>query len=249
MQRRFSGISKLYGKEGFSQISQAHICVIGVGGVGSWVAEALFRSGIGKVTLIDMDHVAESNTNRQLQALEPNFGKSKVAVLKEHGLQINPNLNINAIEDFVTRETVEQYLNSEMTYVIDCIDSFRSKAAIINYCNSHKIKIITVGGTGGQIAPEKIRCTDLYKTEQDRLLAQTRRLLRTDYGFTQNPKRKFGVKSVWSIETPKEVLAECGTADSSLNCSGFGSAMTITASVAMLVVAEVLKSLGNEKTE
>lgn len=250
MERRFSGVARLYGQAALTRFSQAHVCVIGVGGVGSWAAEALARSGIGKLTFIDLDHVAESNVNRQLQALENDFGKPKVLALKERVAQINADAEVITVEDFVSADNLEQLIDNDFDYVLDCIDSFRTKAALIHYCWRQKINVITLGGAGGKIDPTKIGCTDFYKTEQDPLLAQTRRLLRQKYGFSKNPKRRFGIKAVWSIEPPvmPEQNDECGIGTHDLNCAGFGSAMTVTASFAMLAVAQVLKYLTEQAT-
>lgn len=239
--RRFGGIIRLYGEAAFTRFSHAHIAVIGVGGVGSWAVEALARSGIGTLTLIDLDNVAESNINRQLAALSSTIGKAKVDVLAERCLDINPTITIHCIEDFVERENLAELITPHFDYVLDCIDSFRIKAALAAHCKRHKIKLITVGGAGGQIDPTKIRLSDLSKTLQDPLLARMRKELRQHYHFPQNPKRRFDVPAVWSEEAIK--IPQNGPA-CDLSCAGgIGSITTVTASFAFVAVSHVLSKL------
>ena len=250
-QRRFGGIAKLYGEQGLAQFTSSHICVIGVGGVGSWAVESLARSGIGEITMIDMDVVSESNINRQLPAMSSTLGRDKTAVLAERIEEINPECKVNIIDDFVTIENVAELLNTSMSFVIDCIDSSRVKAALISHCKQSKIKVITLGGAGGQIDPGKVTIGDLSQTKQDPLLSKTRKLLRQDYGFSTNPKRRFSIPCVYSEEAQR-YAAEDGSfsfdkpsgAGGSLNCAGgLGSCTTVTATFALRAVAEVLKKL------
>ena len=244
--RRFGGIIRLYGEAAFARFSQAHVCVIGVGGVGSWAVEALARSGIGTLTLIDLDNVAESNINRQLAALSSTIGKAKVDVLAERCLDINPNITIHRIEDFIERDNLAELLTSQFDYVLDCIDSFRIKAALAAHCKRHKIKLITVGGAGGQIDPTKIRLSDLSKTLQDPLLARMRKELRQHYHFPQNPKRRFDIPAVWSEEAIK--IPQNGPA-CDLSCAGgIGSITTVTASFAFVAVSHVLSKLATQSS-
>jgi tRNA A37 threonylcarbamoyladenosine dehydratase len=239
--RRFGGIIRLYGEAAFARFSQAHLCIIGVGGVGSWAVEALARSGIGQLTLIDLDNVAESNINRQLAALSSTLGKAKVDVLAERCLDINPSMTIQRIEDFVERENLSDLITKQFDYVLDCIDNFRVKALLAAHCKHHKIKLITVGGAGGQIDPTKIRLSDLSKTLQDPLLARMRKELRQHYHFPQNPKRRFDIPAVWSEEAIK--IPENGPA-CDLSCAGgIGSITTVTASFAFVAVSHVLSKL------
>lgn len=248
-QRRFGGIARLYGEAGLTAFNQAHVCVIGVGGVGSWVVEALARSAIGELTLIDLDHVAESNTNRQLPALEGNYGRAKVQALAERVLAINPACRVHCVEAFVSAENLSELIRPEMDWVMDCIDTFRVKAALIAYCRRNKINCITVGGAGGQTDPGKIRLADLSRTEYDPLLAQTRKLLRTHYGFSRNLKRRFGIPTVYSSEhlQPPVAGGSCDLSEASprsgLNCAGFGAAMHVTASFGLMAVGHVLDKL------
>ena len=164
---RFAGIARLYGTQPAEIIRAAHICVIGIGGVGSWSAEALARSGIGKITLIDHDDIAASNTNRQIHTLSDTLAQSKVEVMATRIRQINPECQVNAIDDFVTETTLQKYLQQDYQCVIDAIDSIKFKAAMIYYCRRNKIPIITTGGAGGLTDPTKIEIADLSRTWND----------------------------------------------------------------------------------
>ena len=250
-QRRFGGIAKLYGESALLQFKQSHICVIGVGGVGSWAVEALARSGVGEITMIDMDVVSESNINRQLPAMSSTLGKDKTAVLKARIIEINPDCIINITDDFVTIENVADVIDPSTHFVIDCIDSSRVKAALISHCHRNKIKVVTLGGAGGQIDPGKIQLSDLSKTKQDPLLSKTRKLLRQDYGFSSNLKRSFGVTAIYSEEPQRYATVEGSFSfdkpsgsEMTLSCAGgLGSSMMVTASFALRAVAEVLRKL------
>lgn len=241
--RRFGGIQRLYGEEGAARIAASHVAVVGVGGVGSWVVEAMARSGVGHLTLIDMDHVAESNINRQLPALEGTLGMLKAGVLAERSLAINPCLQVEVVDAFVDAGNLEQIIRPDFGWVIDCIDSFRIKAGMVAFCRRRRQSIITAGAAGGQLDPTRVRVSDLRRTEQDPLLARTRRLLRQEYGFPGNPKRSFGVPAVWSDE-PLRSPGDCGTSrDSSLNCAGFGACMPVTAGFGLAAAGYVLRDI------
>lgn len=249
--RRLAGIRRVYGDLAFEQFQRSHICVIGIGGVGSWAAEALARSGIGRITLIDLDNVAESNVNRQIHALTGEFGKAKVTAMHERILAINPHCQVDEIEDFVTPDNLPATLDRAYDFIIDCTDHFRTKAAIIAYCRRHKFRLITIGGAGGQTDPTRIRTADLSKTEHDGLLSKVRKLLRSDYHFPRNPQRRFDIPCVYSEEQlvyPDRNGGLCrekpANLDSGLGCAGsFGSVMTVTATFGMVAVAYVLKRL------
>jgi len=241
--RRFGGIGRLYGDSALERFESAHLCVVGVGGVGSWAVEALARSGIGRLTLIDMDHVAESNINRQLPALESELGKAKVQALAERIQLINSDCEVTCIEEFVDQKNLSQLIHGDFDWVIDCIDSFRIKAAMIAHSRRRKQAVITVGGAGGQVDATRVRVSDLYKTEQDPLLARTRRLLRQEYGFSSNPKRRFRVPCVWSDEPQRTSQGCMAQEEGSLNCAGFGACMPVTAGFGMAVAGYVLRNL------
>jgi tRNA threonylcarbamoyladenosine dehydratase len=249
-QRRFGGIARLYGQQGLARFAAAHVAVIGIGGVGSWAVEALARSGVGALTLFDLDHIAESNVNRQLHALEGAFGKAKVEAMEERVLAINPACRVTPVEAFIEPDNLGLLTDGAFGYVVDCIDSFRIKAALIAACRRHKVPVITLGGAGGRVDPTCIRLADLSRSEQDPLLSKTRKQLRREYGFPLNPKRRFEVPCVYSMEQqvyPDPEGAVCldrpTAIESSLNCGGYGSAMTVTASFGLVAVSHVLKRL------
>ncbi|MEO0367879.1 MAG: tRNA threonylcarbamoyladenosine dehydratase [Pseudomonadota bacterium] len=255
-QRRFGGIERLYGSEGLDRLLSSHICVIGIGGVGSWVAEALARTAVGELTLIDLDVVAESNINRQLVALDSQLGRDKTAVMCERIADINPNCRVHQIDDFITTANAAELLGDQFDYVVDCVDDFRVKAAIVDHCKRHKMKLVTVGGAGGQIDPSKIVRADLSKTEHDVLLARTRKLLRQDYGFPKNLKRSFGIATVYSKEQLRFPDGEGGLSSSKptagdvegslngLNCAGgLGSVTHVTAAFGMLAASVAINDL------
>ncbi|MBU2976974.1 tRNA cyclic N6-threonylcarbamoyladenosine(37) synthase TcdA [Alteromonas sp. C1M14] len=250
--QRFGGITRLYGEHGLSRLQQAHVCVIGVGGVGSWSAEALARSGVGSLTLIDLDDVCTTNINRQIHALDSTVGEPKVAVLKERVQQINPQCNVTIIEDFVTPDNVRDYINPQFDSVVEATDSVKAKAAIIACCKRNKQHIVTIGGAGGQIDPTLITRGDLAKTIQDPLAAKVRSELRRFYNFTKNPKRRFGVECIYSTEQLRypqpdgsvcfnKSALEGGT---KLDCAGgFGAVVTVTATFGMFAAASVVNRL------
>lgn len=245
--RRFGGVERLYGATALHRFSKAHICVVGIGGVGSWAAEALARSAIGRITLIDLDMIAESNVNRQIHALGNEFGKAKVLAMRERIHAINPTCEVSAREDFLTPDNLDAMLGRDVDYVIDAIDQVRVKAAMIAWCARRNLPVITVGGAGGQIDPTRIEIADLARTIQDPLLAKVRSLLRKEYGFTRALKKKFGVPAVFSNEPLRypQSDATCSTppALAGLNCAGFGSSVCVTAAFGLFAVAEVLKHL------
>ena len=259
--RRFAGIAKLYGDSGLARLAAAHVCVIGIGGVGSWAVESLARSGVGAITMIDMDVVSASNINRQLLATSDTLGCDKVAVMQDRVERINKNCKVSAIDDFISRDNLDILLSNEFDYVIDCIDDFKIKAALINHCKRHEINVLTTGGAGGQIDPSKIRKTDLSRTQHDVLLATTRKRLRQDYGFARNLNKTFGVPCVYSDEQPvypdgqgglsaQKPKRNQGDAEHSnaLNCAGgMGSITHITATFGFFATAHVLNEIAHAK--
>jgi len=247
LERRFGGIARLYGEAGFGRLRAAHCCVVGIGGVGSWAAEALARSGIGALTLIDLDMVAESNTNRQVHALGDEYGKAKVNAMAVRIGAINPACRVTCIEDFVTPENCASLLRTDFSYVIDAIDQARTKAAMIAHCRRQRIPLITAGAAGGQLDPTRIRVADLARTEQDPLLAKVRTLLRREHGFTRKPREKFGIAAVYSDEPLRYPQASCSVpaAASGLNCAGFGSSVCVTAAFGLAAAAHALQEISN----
>lgn len=228
------------------------ILVAALCGVGAWAAEALARTGIGAITLIDMDDVCVTNTNRQIHALRDNVGLAKAEVMAERIRQINPECRVTVVDDFVTPDNVAQYMSVGYSYVIDAIDSVRPKAALIAYCRRNKIPLVTTGGAGGQIDPTQIQVTDLAKTIQDPLAAKLRERLKSDFGVVKNSKGKLGVDCVFSTEAlvyPQSdgtVCAMKATAEGPkrMDCaSGFGAATMVTATFGFVAVSHALKKM------
>lgn len=253
--RRFAGIGRLYGTLALESFASAHVCVIGIGGVGSWAAEALARSGIGAITLIDLDDICISNTNRQIHALTSTIGQDKTTVMAARIKEINPDCQVNCVEDFVAVDNLFEIFSHQFSYVIDCIDSIKAKTALIAHCKRNKIPLVTIGGAGGQIDPTQIALTDLAKTINDPLLAKVRNNLRRDYHYSRNVKRSFGIDAVYSTEQlryPKPDGSVCHSKQSTdgamrLDCSGgFGAVTVVTASFAFVAVSRVLQKLADK---
>ena len=230
--RRFGGIARLYGDEALARFSRAHVCVVGVGGVGSWAVEALARSGIGRLTLIDLDNVAESNVNRQLHALTDDFGKAKVT-------------------DFVTEDNLDELFRRPFDFVIDAIDQIRVKAAMAAYFVKHKQPFIISGGAGGQKNPALIQTADLSRVTHDPLLSNLRYTLRKRYGFSRDTKEKMRVPCVYSTEniTPPQSGEACSTdaAPQGLSCAGYGASMLVTASFGLYCAQAAVEHIAGWK--
>lgn len=243
-ERRFGGVARLYGIEGAERLRTANVCVVGIGGVGSWSVEALVRTGVGRITVVDLDMVAESNTNRQIHALGDIYGRAKVDVMAERIRAINPACQVDCIEDFVTQENVGSILDQGFSAVIDAIDQVRVKAAMIAFCRQRNIPVIVAGAAGGQTDPTQVRVADLSQTIQDPLLAKVRSILRREYGFTRDGKRKFRVPAVFSTEPLRYPSndASCDTerGPAGLNCAGFGSSVCVTSVFGMAAAAQAI---------
>lgn len=244
--RRLGGVARLYGAEGAARIAAAHVCVIGIGGVGSWAAEALARSGVGRLTLIDLDHVAESNINRQIHALDASLGQAKVQAMAARIAGINPACRVDCIEEFIEPDNVEALLPA-CDAVIDAIDAVRAKAALIAHCQRQKRLLVTTGGAGGRVDPTRVQVDDLSRTIQDALASNVRARLRKEYGFPRDPKKKFGVDCVFSpeqiVRPAAEVCETDGGALQGLNCAGYGSSVAVTATFGFAAAARVLVKL------
>lgn len=251
-EQRFGGIARLYGKEGLARLNAAHVAVVGIGGVGSWAAEALARTGVGEISLFDLDDVCVTNINRQLLALEETVGQPKVEVLAARLQAINPACRVHPVADFVTQDTLANYLTEELDFVLDCIDSVVAKAALIAWCKRRKLGIVTTGGAGGQIDPTQIRVSDLNKTFNDPLAAKVRGLLRRDYNFSRTASRHYSVPCVFSSEQLRYPQPDGGVCQSKgfvgegvrLDCAGgFGAVTMVTASFGMVAAARVVDKL------
>ena len=248
-ERRFGGIARLYGERALERFRKAHVCVIGVGGVGSWIVEALARSAIGKLTLIDLDNVAESNINRQIQALSTTIGMPKIEALKQRIALINPYCEVELIEDFIDPDNIPQMVApGKYDYVFDAIDSVKAKAALIAHCRDHAIPLIVIGGAGGQTDPTKIEVRDLARTEQEPLLKKVRKILRAQYGFAKGEKNKYHIDAVFSMEPLRypeagDACAIDANSVTGLNCAGFGSSMVVTATFGMVAAGHMLRKM------
>ena len=229
--RRFSGVARLYGIEGFGRIRSSHAVIVGIGGVGSWTAEALARSGVGRITLIDLDVVAESNLNRQSHATLANLGRNKVDAMRDRILSFAPECVVTCIDDFVDPHNVSVLLPTDASFVIDAIDKVYAKAALIAHCVKIGVPVFVCGGVGGKTDASKLTVSDLATTEQDALLAKLRLMLRRQYGFPR-AGRKFKVSVVYSKERQAGTAEDAGAG---LACAGYGSAMHMTAGLGMLV--------------
>jgi len=247
---RFGGIERLYGRGSLDVFASMHVCVVGMGGVGSWAVEALARSGIGALTLIDYDTVCATNINRQLHALDDSIGRKKTEVMAERTALINPGCRCDIIDDYVNMDNIRDYLSPQRgyDYVIDAIDSIKFKAAIIHQCRRNKIPVITTGGAGGLTDPTTIQVKDLSRTYNDPLAAKVRARLRDSYGFSRNTKRYFGVECVFSGQQQLYPAAD-GTVSHrkpgihgvNLDCSmGYGAASFVTATFGFVAVSRVL---------
>lgn len=257
-QERFGGIERLYGRGALARLARRHVAVVGLGGVGSWVAEALARSGVGRLTLIDADDICVSNTNRQLPALEGQFGRAKVEAMAERCRAINPAARVEPVVRFVTPGNLAELLECDFDLVLDACDSFRSKVELIAWCRRRKLPLIVCGSAGGRVDPTLVRVRDLSRTEHDAMLALIRKKLRGEFNFPKNPQRYFGVPAVYSLENVRYPQADgsvCGLrprldadAGLKLDCgAGLGAATHITGAFAFAMVGRAMELLLKER--
>ncbi|MDX1692570.1 MAG: tRNA cyclic N6-threonylcarbamoyladenosine(37) synthase TcdA [Ketobacteraceae bacterium] len=249
---RFGGVARLYGIQGLETLRASHVCVVGIGGVGSWAAEALARSGVGTLTLIDMDDICVTNSNRQIHTHRDTIGQLKVEAMASRIRAINPDAVVNPVMDFITRDNLSALITRDMDFVVDCIDSVASKAALISYCQRQKIRIVTTGAAGGQLDPAQVMVGDLNKTFNDPLARKVRSMLRRHYGYSRNPKRTYSVPCVYSSEQlkyPKPDGSVCQQksvmeGSTRLDCaSGFGAATMVTGTFGFVAAAKVIEKL------
>ncbi|MES2502325.1 MAG: tRNA threonylcarbamoyladenosine dehydratase [Pseudomonadota bacterium] len=255
-ERRFGGVRRLYGNAGLDKLNAARTVVIGIGGVGSWAAEALARNAVGNITLIDLDNIAESNVNRQLHAVDGAFGKAKVSAMCERILSINPLCKVHEIEDFVTSANIATLLNFQCDVIVDCIDDAQAKIALADFCKRQNIALIMAGSAGGRLDPTRIQVADLAHVTGDRLLSKVRNQLRRDYAFPKaqgsdlkhaKKSAKFGIDCVYSDEQAIKPESACevdSNAITGLNCAGYGSSVCVTApfgfTAAQLAIQKIL---------
>ena len=247
LQRRFGGLERLYGVAGARAIRGAHVAVAGIGGVGSWAAEALARSGVGELTLIDLDHVAESNINRQVHALASTIGQAKVLAMAERIAQINPACRVHGIEEFVEPDNWPQLLPPGVTAVIDACDQVKAKVAMAAWARVNKVLFVSAGAAGGKRLAHKVDVDDLANTTHDPLLAQLRYQLRKHHAAPREGK-KIGVTCVFSREAVAPPDPSCALeGDGSLNCHGYGSAASVTATFGLCAAGWVMDQIASRK--
>lgn len=251
---RFAGIDRLYGAGAIRHLSGCRVAVIGMGGVGSWLVEALARSAVGHLTLVDADDICVSNSNRQLPALEGQFGRPKVAAMAERCRAINPRIEVDAVESFLTPSNLESLLDRGFDLVLDACDSFRSKVEMIAWCRRRKLPVVVCGSAGGRVDPTQVRVRDLSRTEHDAMLALVRKKLRGEFNFPRNRDRYFGVPAVYSLENVRYPQADgsvCGLRPSmgpdealKLDCgAGLGAATQVTGAFAFVMAGKALEIL------
>jgi tRNA A37 threonylcarbamoyladenosine dehydratase len=249
LQRRFGGLERLYGMDGAAAIRRAHVAVVGIGGVGSWAAEALARSGIGALTLIDLDHVAESNINRQVQALDSTVGQAKVAAMRDRIARIHPGCTVHAVEEFVEPDNWPMLLPGGVDAVIDACDGLKAKTAMAAWARERKALFISCGAAGGKRLAHRVDVDDLAQTTHDPLLAQLRYRLRRFHGAPKEGKR-IGIACVFSREAVAPPDPSCAIeGDGSLNCHGYGSVVSVTATFGQCAAGWVLDRIASRKAE
>ena len=252
-EHRFGGLFRLYGKNAIDALRRSHVLIVGVGGVGSWVAEALARSGIGQMTLVDWDDICFSNTNRQIHAMTGTAGRAKVEILAERIHLINPECKTNAIREFYSDRNADQLISGNLDYVVDAIDRKNAKIHLITRCRQMDIPVIVSGGAGGRVDPSKIRTTDLRDSYNDPLLAQIRKQLRRNLGMRNRHRKKFNIPCVFSAEDIRYPRSdgriclhkpEAEEGPRQLDCSfGFGAASFVTGSFGFAIAARVINDL------
>lgn len=246
LERRFGGLERLYGKPGAARIRAAHVAVVGIGGVGSWAVEALARSGVGQLTLIDLDHVAESNINRQIHALDDTLGQAKVHAMRERIQHIHPGCQVHCVEEFVEPGNWPAILPGGVDALIDACDQVPAKTAMAAWARVQRSLFITVGAAGGKRLAHKVDVDDLAQVTHDPLLAQLRYRLRKHHGAPRDGK-KIGVPCVFSREAVAPPDASCAVqGDGSLNCHGYGSVVAVTATFGQCAAGWVLDALARE---
>jgi tRNA A37 threonylcarbamoyladenosine dehydratase len=255
-QHRFGGLIRLYGTQACYKLLHSHILVIGIGGVGSWISEALVRSGVGTITLIDLDDICITNSNRQVHTTCHTIGQTKTSIMAKRLKDINPEVVVHCIEDFIDKSNIEKYIQANFSLVLDAIDNAIDKTEIIAYCKKNNLSVITIGSSGGKKDPSKITYADLTKTPGDPMFLKIRNNLRRKHGFSRDPKQCFNIEAIYSTEpmiypdnkgetsTSKEWI-ESGE---KLDCgSGYGASTMITASFGLLAASRAIECVINSK--
>ena len=248
--RQFGGIGRLYGPDGYEKLKKSTIMIIGIGGVGSWAAELLARSGVGKLRLVDLDDVCESNINRQIHATHPEIGKPKISAMRERIQLIAPQCEVIEHHEFFTQSSSESLLETEPDVIFDAIDSLRHKILLLKLCRRRKIPLLISGGAGGRMDPTKIQIEDLARTKNDKLLQKMRKELRMKHGFPRDLKKKFGATCVYSPELaklPEEDPESCDPLEKTsrkLDCeTGYGTAGFVTGAFGMAAASWIVGKL------
>jgi tRNA threonylcarbamoyladenosine dehydratase len=249
--QRFGGIARLYGAAALPRLAAAQVCIVGVGGVGSWVVEGLARSGVGALTLIDLDDVCLTNVNRQLPALDGNIGRPKVDALAERVRLINPHCAVTTMSEYFTEQTADRLLARRFDWVVDCIDLMSNKARLIAECTQRGQRVLTVGAAGGKRDATRIRVHDFGEAHGDELLRQVRKKLRRDYGFAKGEGNHYGIPCVSSQEQPVYPWADgtCATepeegSNLRLDCAtGFGTGVFITGAFGFAAAGELVRRM------
>lgn len=250
-EHRFSGLQRLYGKEQHSKLKHAHICVVGIGGVGSWTVEALARSGVQEITMIDWDDLCYTNVNRQIHAMDGTIGKAKIDVMNDRIKAINPECKVHCIRDYFSPENADTLLKKSFDGVIDAIDVLTPKCHLLAGCKRLKIPVVAMGAAGGMVDPSLIKVADLNKSYQDPLLAQVRKKLKRDYNFPCKENARFKIPCIFSSEhktipEPEDLDCELQNESGSKNLGcdyGYGSATFVTGSMAFFAVGHLFKML------
>lgn len=252
---RFSGIARLYGTAALERFRRSHVLIVGIGGVGCWIAESLARSGIGRITLVDADDLCVTNTNRQIHAHDGNYGRPKVTAMADRLRAIQPGIRVDERAEFLSERTADGLLTADIDLVIDAIDAVRAKCLLLAKCREKALPVIACGGAGGRRDPLQIRVQDLARTGHDALLLAVRRKLRNDYGFPKSPEgqkvRKFGIEAVFSEEPPLYPTCEGEVSHdkpeelpSGLRCdAGYGTVTHVVAAFAMIAAGRALERL------
>jgi tRNA A37 threonylcarbamoyladenosine dehydratase len=239
---RFGGIQRLYSSDGLQRLRRASVCVVGLGGVGSWAAEALARSAIGSLTLVDLDEVCASNVNRQLHALDGVIGCSKVEVMAARLRAINPDCRVRAIQQFFNESTALEILDFPFHWVFDAIDQVQNKCLLLARCRQKEIPVIASGGAGGRKDPAAVREADLAQAGHDPLLQQVRKKLRAEHGFPRDQKALFNMPCVFSKEPPV-FPPECDPTQPRGCDHRYGAASFVTGTFGFVAAAHIVSAI------
>jgi tRNA A37 threonylcarbamoyladenosine dehydratase len=251
---RFGGVGRLFGTEELNRLKRAHVCVVGIGGVGSWAVEALVRSGIGALTLVDLDDICVSNVNRQVHALDGAIGQPKVEAMARRILAINPGCNVHSLHAFFTETNANEILRTSFNYVLDAIDNPAKKCLLIAKCRERHLPAFVVGGAGGRRDPLALKISDLARSSHDPLLAEVRSQLRSAFGFPRGEKQLFGIECVYSPEPvlfPQQDGTVCAQRESGsnlrLDCdSGYGTACFVTGAFGFAAAGRIVEKIATD---